>query len=144
MRYISEKAALVLLSALVFASCRSNEVSQSSTTSDMASAGLLTQKSEQPIDVLKQYHKALLTGDSVKARSLATGTARTILEYRFFDSAEDDDLRFTYGPQSIVRDTCYIPVQIKDPSTREPASEGKAVLMMVDGEWKVERIAMNK
>jgi hypothetical protein len=110
----------------------------------MASASVLTQQKDKPIEVLREYHKALVAGDSVKARSLATGTASMILEYRFYRSTGDDDLRFTYGPQNIVRDTCYIPVQIKDPSTRKPATEGKAVLVKVDGEWKVERIAMNK
>lgn len=53
-------------------------------------------------------------------------------------------MQFTYGAENIVRDTCYIPLRVRNGLTRDPETQGKAILVKVGGEWKVERIAMNK
>jgi hypothetical protein len=130
-----------LLLSLSLLACRPNESTNGTTAANAAMLSVETDS--EATKVLKEYHKALIAGDSVKARSLATGTALAVLEYRFFRSTQDDDLRITYGSQNIIRDTCYIPIQIKT-SDRDRSKEGKAILVKVDGAWKVERIAMQK
>jgi hypothetical protein len=130
-----------LLLSLSFLACRPSESTNGTST---ANAAMLSVQTEgEATKVLKEYYKALTSGDSVKARSLATGTALAVLEYRFFRSTQDDDLRISYGSQNILRDTCYIPIQIKA-NDRDRSKEGKAILVKVDGAWKVERIAMQK
>jgi hypothetical protein len=141
MSYTSEKTVTFVLVALLLTACTSNEA-QNGGASSASSARLMTEQTQQPIEVLREYHKALISGDSIKAVSLTTGTARAILEYRFYRSQSDDELQFTYGRQNILRDTCYIPLDVRSRTTQARPTEGKAILVKVGGEWKVERIAM--
>lgn len=144
MRYITGKTTSILLFASLITACTSNEAQNSGSSSAQASVGSMIDQTTPAVEVLRQYHQALVLGDSAKAVSLSTGTARAILEYRFFRSEMDSDLKFAYGGQNIIRDTCYIPIDVISRTSGRTQKEGKAIMVKVEGEWKVERIAMQK
>jgi hypothetical protein len=132
MKSITRKAFLILSIAL--GACGSAESSSSQVATEQ----------NEIISLMKQYHTALVNGDSVSAVSFTTGTARATLEYRFFRLPKGNALLFQYGSPNVIRDTCYVPFSVKNTKTNDPATSNKAVLVKVDGEWKIERLASGK
>jgi hypothetical protein len=129
MKHVTKKAFLILAFALM--ACGSAE--SSSTQGNDPANPIIT--------MMKEYHTALINGDSAAAISMTTGTARATLQYRFFRLPKGNSLLFKYGTPNIIRDTCYVPFSVRNTKTNDPASSNKAVLIKVDGEWKIERLA---